>query len=123
MLNSCILTGNLGADPEVFYTSEGEPIATFNLAFQSSKKKTGWIKVTCFRRLAEVAEKYLHKGARIGIVGTLDQQKWETDEGVPRSSFQLIANSLEFIKTDGRGFEEGQDKMTFHFKRPITKRT
>jgi single-strand DNA-binding protein len=109
MLNSCILTGNLGADPEVFYSSEGEPIATFNLAFKSSKKsKTGWIKITCFRRLAEVAEKYLHKGARIGIVGTLDQQKWETDEGVQRSSFQMIANSIEFIKTDGRGFEEGQ---------------
>ncbi len=109
MLNSCILTGNLGADPEIFYTSEGEPVASFNLAFRSSKKKTGWIKVTCFRKLAEVAEKYLHKGARIGILGTLDVNKWETDEGVTRSSFQLIANSLEFIKTDGRGFEDGQD--------------
>jgi len=59
--------------------------------------------------LAEIAEKYLHKGARIGIVGTLHENKWETDEGVKRTSIQLIANSLEFIKTDGRGFEEGQD--------------
>ena len=110
MLNSCILTGNLGADdPEIFYSSEGEPIATFSLAFKSSKKKTGWIKVTCFRRLAEVAAKYLHSGARVAIIGLLDQQKWETDEGVKRSSFQLIANSIEFIKTDGRGFEEGQE--------------
>ena len=50
MLNSCILTGNLGADPEIFYSSEGEPVATFNLAFKSGKKKTGWIKVTCFQR-------------------------------------------------------------------------
>ncbi|MEA1947997.1 MAG: single-stranded DNA-binding protein [Thermodesulfobacteriota bacterium] len=108
MLNQTILTGNLGADPEVFYSSEGNPVASFNLAFRSSKKKTGWIKVTCFQRLAEVTEKYLHKGARIGIIGTLDQQKWETDEGVTRSSYQLIANSLEFIKTDGRGFEEGE---------------
>jgi len=115
MLNQSILTGNLGADPEVFYSSEGKPIATFNLAFRSSKKKTGWIKVTLFHRLAEIAEKYLHKGARIGIVGTLDQQKWETDEGVKRSTFQLIANSLEFIKTDGRGFEEGQDKDEIPF--------
>ena len=109
MLNNCILTGNLGADPEVFYSSDGDPIATFNLAFKSSKKKTGWIKVTCFQRLAEITERCLHKGARIAVVGTLDQQKWETDEGVMRSSFQLIANTLEFIKTDGRGFEEGQN--------------
>ncbi len=46
MLNSFVLTGNLGADPEIFYSSDGDPIATFNLAFNSSKKKTGWIKVT-----------------------------------------------------------------------------
>ena len=108
MLNVCTISGNLGADPEIFYSSEGEPVATFNLAFRSSKKKTGWIKITCFQRLAETAERYLHKGARIAIIGTLDQQKWETDEGVQRSSFQLIANSIEFIKTNGKGFEEGQ---------------
>ena len=110
MLNQVVLTGNLGADPEVFYSSEGNPIASFSLAFHSSKKKTGWIKVTCFNRLAEVAEKYLHKGARIAIIGTLDQNKWETDEGLTRSTMQLLANSLEFIKTDGRGFEDGQQK-------------
>ena len=109
MLNQTILTGNLGADPEVFYSSEGSPVANFNLAFRSSKKKTGWIRCVAFGKLAEVTEKYLHKGARIGIIGTLDQQKWETDEGIQRSSFQLICNSLEFIKTDGRGFEEGQE--------------
>jgi len=79
MLNSCILSCNLGADPEVFYSSEGDPVASFNLAFRSSKKKTGWIKITCFNRQAEVAERYLHKGARIAVSGYLDQQKWETD--------------------------------------------
>ena len=108
MLNHCVLTGNLGADPEVFYSSEGNPVASFNLAFRAGKKKTGWIKIVCFGRLAEVSEKHLHKGARIGVIGTLDQQRWETEEGVARSSFQLIASSLEFIKTDGRGFEEGK---------------
>ena len=109
MLNSCILTGNLGADPEVFYSSEGDTVARFNVALRSSKKKTGWIKITCFQKLAEIAERYLHKGARVGIVGVLDQQKWETHEGIQRSSFQLIANSIEFLRTDNRGFEDGQD--------------
>ena len=110
MLNQTVLTGNLGADPEVFYNSEGDPISSFNLAFQSSKKKTGWIKVVCFNRLAEVAETYLHKGARIAVIGTLDQQKWETEEGATRTSFQLICNSIEFIKTDGRGFDSDQQQ-------------
>jgi len=115
MLNNCLLTGNLGADPEVFYSSEGNPVASFNLAFRSTKKKTGWIRVVCFGRLAEVTEKYLHKGARIAVIGTLDQQKWETDEGVARSSYQLICNSLEFVRTDGRGFEEGKDNDEIPF--------
>ena len=115
MLNNCLLTGNLGADPEVFYSSEGSPVASFNLAFRSTKKKTGWIRVTAFGRLAEVTEKYLHKGARIAVIGTLDQQKWETDEGVTRSSYQLICNSLEFVRTDGRGFEEGKDNDEIPF--------
>ena len=115
MLNNCLLTGNLGADPEVFYSSEGSPVASFNLAFRSTKKKTGWIRVVCFGRLAEVTEKYLHTGARIAVIGTLDQQKWETDEGVTRSSYQLISNSIEFIRTDGRGFEEGKDNDEIPF--------
>ena len=71
--------------------------------------------MVCFGRLAEVTEKYLHKGARVAVIGTLDQQKWETDEGVTRSSYQLIGNSLEFIRTDGRGFEEGKDNDEIPF--------
>ncbi len=111
MLNTCVITGNLGADPEVFYSSSGDPIASFSLAFQSGKNKTSWIKVTCFKHLAEVSEKYLHKGARIAVVGALDQQKWETNNGESKTTFQILANSIEFIKTDGRGFssEGGQE--------------
>lgn len=44
MLNSTILIGNLGADPEVFYSpSSGEPVSRFNLAFNSGKDKTSWV--------------------------------------------------------------------------------
>ena len=51
MLNQCILTGNLGADPEIRYSQSGDPIATINLAFKSGKDKTGWIKVTAFKKI------------------------------------------------------------------------
>jgi len=115
-MNQCILTGNMGADPEIFYSSEGDPIASFNLAFRSSNKKneTSWIKVTCFKKLAEICETYLHKGAKIAISGTLHQDKWEKD-GEKRSTFKLIANNIEFIKTDNRGFEEGQESNDVPF--------
>jgi single-strand DNA-binding protein len=108
LLNQCVLTGNLGADPDVFYNPEGNPVTSFNIAFQSSKKKTGWIKIVCFQKLAEIASTYLHKGARIAVIGTLDQHKWQAEDGQNKTMFQVIANSIEFIKTDGRGFKDGE---------------
>ena len=107
MLNTCVLTGNLGADPEVFYSQNGEPIATFNLAFKGSKKKVGWIKVTCFNKTAGIVEQYIKKGDRIGVSGSLDYHQWETDEGSKRSAIQMIANTIEFIKV--KSFSEGEN--------------
>ncbi len=115
MLNQCVLTGNLGGDPELNYYGEGNPIASFNLAFHSSKKKTGWIKIVAFDRMAEIVSQYLHKGARVAVVGSLDERKWQTEEGVQKSAFQIIAHNLEFIKTDGRGFEEGAQSEDIPF--------
>jgi single-strand DNA-binding protein len=110
MLNQCILTGNLGDDPSSHYTPEGLAVSHFNIAFKSSAKKKdpNWIKVSCFGKLAEVASTYLHKGARIAVIGILDQNKWQGDDGQMRSTFQIIANTVEFIKTDGRGFKNGE---------------
>ena len=107
-MNYSFVTGNLGDDPKSFFSPDGAQIVTFDLAFKSGKEKTSWIRVTCFNKLAELAVKYLHKGARIGVVGRLDQSKWTTEDNQQRSSFRLIANQIEFIKTDRRGFEKDQ---------------
>jgi len=113
MLNTVILAGNLGNDPESFFSSDGEThIVTFSLAFVSGfkdgKEKVSWIKTTCFGKVADLAEKYLHKGARIALTGTLEEQKWETEEKEKRSAIKLIARDIEFIKIDDRGGEESQ---------------
>ena len=105
-MNLTALTGNLGNDPESIYTSEGAHIAKFSLAFDSGKKdKTNWIQVAAFKKLADAVAKYLHKGARVAVVATLDQNKWEDDQGQSRSNHQLIARNIDFLKTDGRGFD------------------
>jgi single-strand DNA-binding protein len=105
-MNTCVLAGNLGNDPESYFSSEGVHIVSFNMAFRSAgKDKTGWIKVTCFNKLAEIAEKYLHKGARIVCEGVLDHDKWEKN-GETRSAHKIVANQITFVKTDGRGFEK-----------------
>lgn len=112
-MNVCALIGNLGADPESFFTDDGNQIVNFSLAFQSTKKdKANWIKVVCFQKTAELAEKHLHKGARIAVNGRLDQNKWVDDNNQTRSMLRLIANQITFIKTDGRGFENGEGQNT-----------
>ena len=107
MPNIIVLTGNLGDDPKIHYSSDGKPVAKFDLAFRSGKQKTGWVKVVCFQKIAESVEQHLHKGARITVTGALDKESWETESGEKRSTFQVIGNGVEFIKTDGRGFENG----------------
>jgi len=108
MLNQTVLIGNLGADPEIKYLQNGDPIANLNLAFKSGKEKTSWIRLTAFKRLAEVCEKYLHKGDRIAVSGTLDQERWETD-GQTRTSFKVIIHTVEFINVKGHEGENGSD--------------
>ena len=69
----------------------------------------------CFNKNAEVAEKYLHSGARIAVVGYLNQSKWKTNDGENRSSFEMIVNSIELIKTDDGKFfvESGEGKILY----------
>jgi len=104
-MNQVILTGNLGNDPETKYTQEGNPIAIFSMAFRSYGDKANWIRVSANNRLAEVVETYLHKGAKVAVQGILDQTKWEAEDGTTKTAYRLLANQIEFIKTDGRGFE------------------
>lgn len=99
-MNQLIISGNLGNDPEIFFGSEGDPVTSFSLAFKSGKEKTSWIKCVCFNKNAEIAEKYLSSGARIAVVGYLKQSKWKTNEGEPRSSYEMIVNTIEFIKVN-----------------------
>jgi single-strand DNA-binding protein len=109
-MNVSVLIGNLGGDPESAFTNEGTQVVTFSLAFRSGKDKTSWIQVKCWNKMAEVAETYLHKGAKIAVTGMLVQNKWTTDDGQNRSIHQIFANSIDFIKTDGRGFENGESQ-------------
>jgi single-strand DNA-binding protein len=105
MLNNLTLSGNLGHDPETRHFGEknDQPVTTFSLAFRASKQRTGWIRVVCFDRLAEIAEHYLHRGARVVVMGVLDQQEWEGSDGQKKNGFQIIARSLEFVRTEGPG--------------------
>jgi len=107
-VNKVILVGNLGRDPEVRHLESGIPVASFSIATSESynDKNTGerktiteWHNVVLWRGLAEVAEKYLHKGDQVYIEGKLRTRQWEKD-GVTRYSTEIVGETMN--KLGGR---------------------
>lgn len=112
MLNSVVLVGNLGRDPEVKYSASGMAIATFSLCFNSGKDKSGWVNVVCFNKLAETVGRSLKKGSRVGITGILDENKWEDNQGNKKSTLQIICNNLEFISKINQDNQQQPDSYS-----------
>ncbi len=101
-VNKVILVGNLGKDPEIRYLEGGVGIAEFSLATNEGyKDKSGkrvehteWHRIVLWRGLAEIAEKYLKKGAQVYIEGRLRTRAWEDKEKVKRYSTEIIGDHL-----------------------------
>ena len=109
-VNKVILVGNLGQKPEIRYTKDSKPIASFSIATSESWKdkttgdmveKTEWHNVTFFGRIAEVAEQYLDKGSKVFVEGKLQTDKWEDENGNKRSATKVIGNNMQML--DSRG--------------------
>jgi single stranded DNA-binding protein len=86
--NLVILIGRLGQDPDVKYTADGTPVATFSLAtsMEWKDKATGekrerveWTRVVAWRKLAELCAEYLAKGRQVYVEGRLQTRDWEKD--------------------------------------------
>jgi len=105
MLNKIMLIGNLGKDPEFNVTSGGTPVAKFSLAVSRNTKtrngervkETDWFNIVAWRQLAEICEKYLHRGSKVYIEGRLSQRKYTDKEGVQRTAIEVIANDMQML--------------------------
>lgn len=101
-VNKAILIGNLGKDPEVQYLDGHIGVAKFSLATtETYKDKTGklisqteWHTVVLWRGLAELAQKYLHKGSLVYIEGRLRTRSWEDKEGNKKFATEIIGENL-----------------------------
>lgn len=120
-MNQVTLTGNLGSDVEMRYTPSGVPVATFPLAVSRSwtdgngerQQKTTWVRVTCWRKLAELVSEYLAKGSKVLVTGELEQARAYKDKnGEPAASLEVTALTVEFLDTKTK--EQGQPtKQTY----------
>jgi single-strand DNA-binding protein len=113
-VNKVILVGNLGRDPEIRNTQDGSKIVNLALATSETwndrqsgerKEKTEWHRVVIFNdRVADVAEKYLKKGAKIYVEGSLQTRKWTDQGGQERYSTEVVIGRFngQLTMLDGR---------------------
>ena len=107
-INKVILVGRLGKDPDVRTFENGVKKASFSLATSEIFKDkdgnrteaTEWHNIICWRRLAEVAEKYLNKGKLIYLEGKLRTRSWE-DNGQKRYATEIEASTFTMLGSKG----------------------
>lgn len=119
-VNKVILIGNLGAEPDVRYTANGDAVANVSLATSESWKdkatgepqeRTEWHRVVFFGKLAEIVKEYLHKGSKIYVEGQLRTKKWQDKEGQDRYTTEVIVSmggTMQML--DGRPASESESR-------------
>lgn len=120
-VNRVMLIGNLGRDPDVQHLEGNIAVAKFPLATTETFKdragklisQTEWHTVVLWRGLAELAQKYLHKGSLVYIEGRLRTRSWEDKEGVKKFATEVVGDNLIMLdkRTDGGPIHPNVDGM------------
>lgn len=115
-MNQCNFTGNLGADPEVRFTTEGKPVATISLGVGKSWKdkngqkqdKTEWVRAVAFEGRAEVLQKYTRKGSKLRISAEFRTRKYQDQSGQDKYISEFHIQDLELLdsRQDGQAPQE-----------------
>lgn len=116
--NRVILVGNLGRDPELRYTPQGDAVCSFSMATNEKLKGENvstWFKVTLWRKTAEAAAKYLTKGTPVYIEGRLRVEEYQDREGKTRYSLEVNGTDMQFI---GSGQAQTNDHEPMHTGEP-----
>lgn len=101
-LNTVTLTGRLGSDPDVKYFESGSCKASVSLAvdeFVNGEKRTHWIPVEAWGKLAEVIANYAGKGKQIGVQGSLKADSYQDKDGNNRKRLYVRVDRIELLGT------------------------
>jgi len=114
-VNRVILVGNLGRDPELRYTKDGQGVANFTLATNErwrdkqggTQERTEWHRIVVWGKQAENCAQYLQKGRSVYVEGRLQTRDWEDKEGNKRQSTEVVAQTVQFLGGRGEGAPRG----------------
>ena len=126
-VNKAILVGNLGADPEVRYTTSGKAVATFNVATKQwagkdpeKEGKTEWHRIVAWERLAEICGEYLKKGSQVYIEGRIQTRSWEDRDGNKRYTTEIVAQTMQMLGSPGKQAKTESFEGRFPQEEPIS---
>lgn len=105
MINKVILLGNVGADPEFRALDGGKKVARIRVATTerytdqqgNKQEQTEWHSVTLWGGLADVADKYLHKGSQVYIEGKIRTREWTDKDNQKRFTTEIMANEMKLL--------------------------
>lgn len=108
-VNKVMLIGRLGKDPELRYTTNGQPVANFTLATTEVRgtkdterqEYTEWHRVVAWGRLAEICGEYLTKGKMVYVEGALRTRSWDDKQGNKRWTTEIVANQMQILSPVG----------------------
>ena len=113
-MNKVFLIGNLTRDPELSTTSSGVSLCRLSLAVSrrfanaDGTRETDFFNITVWRNDAENCNKYLNKGSKIAVVGSLQNRTYEVD-GVKRYATDIVASEIEFLNSRSSGDSATRD--------------
>ena len=119
-MNKVYLIGNLTRDPELSETTGGVAYCRFAIAVNRTfvnadgTRDADFFNITVWRGQAENCGKFLKKGSKVAIVGSLQNRTYEDKDGVKRTVTDIVANEVEFLSTGARGDE-------FEVSQPVKK--
>ena len=102
-MNKVILIGNLTRDPELTETPSGVPVCRFAIAVsrdyadRQGNRETDFFNITTWRGKAETCGKYLKKGNKVAVCGSLQNRSYEDKDGIKRTVTDVIASDVEFL--------------------------
>ena len=102
-MNKVILIGNLAADPELRRTASDIPVCTFRLAVQrrfsnaQGVKEADFFTVVAWRQTAELCSRFLTKGRKCAVVGSLQTRSYDAQDGTKRYVTEVVADEVEFV--------------------------
>lgn len=112
-MNSVVLVGRLTRDPEVREASNGSKVATFTLAVRRKSDEADYFNCSTFSNNAELVDRYVNKGAMIGVKGRLQNNTYKDKEGNSRTTTEVIVENIQLIggirtlpKSEEKGFPD-----------------